>query len=66
MSFVTSIPTIVMERYVSEQTDMKKMILHRNALSEWRYRRFHLRSDYRTYCQNKQNGGQRSSSLEGK
>ena len=64
--FVTSISAIVMERYVNEQTDEKKMILQRNALSERRYRSFRLRSDYRTCCQNKQNGGQRSFSLESK
>ena len=33
-TFVTSISAIVMERYVNEQTDEKKMILQRNALSE--------------------------------
>ena len=65
-TFVTSISAIVMERYVNEQTDEKKMILQRNALSERRYQRFRLRSDYRNCCQNKQNGGQRSSSLESK
>ena len=54
--FVTSISTIVMERYVNKQTNEKKMILQRNALSERRYRRFRLRSDSRTCCQNKQNG----------
>ena len=58
MTFVTSISTIVMERYVNEQTDKKKMILQRSALSERRYRRFRLRSDSPTCCQNKQNGGQ--------
>ena len=66
MKFVTSISDIVMERYVNEQTDKKKMILQRNALSERRYRRFPLRSDYRTCCQNKQNGEPRSSSLASK
>ena len=55
-----------MERNVNEWTDEKMMILPQNALSEWRYRRFPLRSDYSTCCQNKQNGGQRSSSLESK
>ena len=63
-TFVTSIFAIVMERYVNEQTDEKKDDLQRNALSEQRYRRFRLRSDYRTCCQNKQNGGQLSSSFE--
>ena len=57
-TFVTSISAIGLERYVDEQTDQKKMILYRNALSERRYRRFRLHSDYRTCCQNKQNGGQ--------
>ena len=65
MTFVTSVSSIVMERYVNEQTD-KKMILQRSALSERRYRRFRLRSDSRTCCQNKQNGGQRSSTLVSK
>ena len=32
--FVTSVSDIVMERYVNEQTDEKKMILQQNALSE--------------------------------
>ena len=45
MTFVTSIATIVMERYVYEQTDKKKMILLQSALSERRYRRFCLRGD---------------------
>ena len=63
-TFVTSISAIVMERYVNEQTDEKKVILQRNVLSERRYRRFRLRSDSRTCCQNKQNGGRRSTSLE--
>ena len=36
MTFVTSISTIVMERYVNERTDKKKMILQRSALSERR------------------------------
>ena len=66
MTFVTSISTIFMEPYVNEQTDKKKMILQRSALSEQRYRRFRLRSDSRTCCQNKQNGGQRSSTLVSK
>ena len=65
-TFVTSISAIVMERYVNEQTDEKKMMLQRNALSERRYRRFRLRSDSRTCCQNKQNGGRRSTSPESK
>ena len=65
-TFVTSISAIVMERYVNEQIDEKKVILQRNALSEWRYRRFRLQSDSRTCCQNKQNGGRRSTSLESK
>ena len=55
-TFVTSISAIGLERYVDEQTDEKKMILYRNALSERRYRRFRLHSDYRTCCQNKQMG----------
>ena len=63
MTFVTSISDIVMECYVNKQTDEKNMILQRNALSERQYRRFRLRSDYRTCCQNKQNGEPRSSSL---
>ena len=63
LTFVTSIFTIVRERYVNELTDRKKIILQRSALSEWRYRRFRLGSDSRTCCQNKQNGGQRSSTL---
>ena len=66
MTFATSISTIVMECYVNEQTDKKKMILQRSALSERRYRRFRLRSDSRTCCQNKQNGRQRSSTLVSK
>ena len=66
MTFVTSISTIVMERYVNEQTVKKKMILQRIALSKRRYRRFRLRTDSRTCCQNKQNGGQRSSTLVSK
>ena len=66
MTSVKSISTIVMERYVNEQTDKKKMILQRSALSERQYRRFRLRSDSRTCCQNKQNGGQRSSTLVSK
>ena len=57
---------IVMERYFNEQTDEKNMILQQNALSERRYRLFRLRSDSCTCCQNKQNDGQRSSSLESK
>ena len=65
-TFVTSISAIVMELYVNEQTDEKKIILQRSALSERRYRRFRLRSDSCTCCQNKQNGGQRSSSLVSK
>ena len=65
-TFVTSISAIVMERYVNEQTDEKKMMLQRNALSERRYRRFRMRSDSRTCCKNKQNGGRRSTSLESK
>ena len=65
-TLVASISTIVMERHVNEQTDEKKMILQRNALSERRYRRFRLRSDSCTCCQNKQNGGVRSTSLESK
>ena len=47
-TFVTSISAIVMERYVNEKSDEKKMILQRNALSERRYRSFRLRSDSRT------------------
>ena len=66
MTFVTSTSTIVMERYVNEQTDKKKIILQRSALSERRYRRFRLRSDSRTFCQNKQNGGQWSSKFVSK
>ena len=66
MTFLTSISTIVMERYVKEQTDEKKMILQQSALSERQYQRFRLRSDSRTCCQNKQNGGQRSSTLVSK
>ena len=66
MTFVTSISTIVVERYVNEQTDKKKIILQRSALSEQRYRRFRLGSDSRTCCQNKQNGGQRTSTLVSK
>ena len=60
--FVTSISAIVMERYINEQTDEKKVILQRIALTARRYRRFRLRNDSRTCCQNKQNGGQRRSS----
>ena len=63
-TFVTSMSGIVMERYVNERTKEKMLILPRNALSERRYRRFPLRSDYSTCCQNKQNGGQRISSIE--
>ena len=63
-TFVTSISAIVMERYVNERIKEKMMILPRNALSERQYRRFPVRSDYSNCCQNKQNGGQRSSSLE--
>ena len=59
----TSISAIVMEHYVNEQTDEKKVILQRNVLSERRYRRFRLRSDSCTCCQNKQNGGRRSTWL---
>ena len=66
MTFVTSISTIVMESYVNEQTYKKKMILQRSAQSERRYRRLFLRSDSRTCCQNKQNGGQRSSTIVSK
>ena len=66
MTFVTSISTIVMESNVNEQTNQKKMILQRSALSEGRYRRFCLRSNFRTCCQNKQNGRQRSSKLVSK
>ena len=55
-TFVTSISAIVMERYVKERTDEKMMILPQNALSERRYQRFPLQSDYSTCCQNKQNG----------
>ena len=43
--FVTSISAIVMERYINEQTDVKKVILQRIALSARRYRRFRLRND---------------------
>ena len=60
--FVTSISAIVMNRYIYEQTDEKQVILQRIALSARRYRRFRLRNDSRTCCQNKQNGGQRRSS----
>ena len=35
-TFVTSISAIVIERFANEQTDEKKMILQRNALSELR------------------------------
>ena len=42
--FVTSISTIVMERYISEQTGEKKVILQRIALPARRYRRFRLRN----------------------
>ena len=66
MTFVKSISTVVMERYVNERTNKKKMILQRSALSERRYQRFLLRSDSRICCQNKQNGGQRSSTLVSK
>ena len=65
-TFVTSISTIVMERYVNEQTDKKTTILQRSALSERRYLRFRMRSDSRTCCQNIQNGGERSSTLVSK
>ena len=60
--FVTSISAIVMERYINDQTDKKNVILQRIALTARRYRRFCLRNDSRTCCQNKQNGGQRRSS----
>ena len=65
-TFVTSIYAIFMEHYVNKQTDEKKMILQQDALSELRYRGFRPRSDYGTHCQNKQDGGQRSSLLESK
>ena len=43
--FVTSVSAIVMERYINEQTDEKKVILQRIVLSARRYRRFRLRND---------------------